>query len=60
MASKSVFGPSVFDGHVCIVTGGGTGIGKAIAFELAESGATVIIASRNMQVLESAAASFAG
>jgi NAD(P)-dependent dehydrogenase (short-subunit alcohol dehydrogenase family) len=39
-------------GRVAIVTGGGTGIGKAIALELAELGADVVIASRDPQHLE--------
>ncbi|HYL98604.1 MAG TPA: SDR family oxidoreductase [Blastocatellia bacterium] len=46
-------------GRVAIVTGGGRGIGKAITRKLAEAGAKVVIASRKMEVLESAAAEFA-
>jgi ketoreductase len=43
---------------VAIVTGGGTGIGKAIALSLAKNGARVAIASRKQANLESARAEF--
>jgi NAD(P)-dependent dehydrogenase (short-subunit alcohol dehydrogenase family) len=36
-----------FENKVAIVTGGGSGIGKATAFELASQGATIVIANRN-------------
>jgi 3-oxoacyl-[acyl-carrier protein] reductase len=40
------------DQRVAIVTGGGTGIGRGIALELANAGADVIISGRNLANLE--------
>ena len=45
-AKRNPFAPGLFQGQVAIVTGGGTGIGKAVARELLELGAKVVIASR--------------
>jgi len=47
-----VFLPGVLKGRVAIVTGGGTGIGRAISIGLAELGADVVVASRDPQHLD--------
>ena len=46
---------SYFDGKHAVVTGGGSGIGAAIARSLASSGATVTIMGRNNDKLQSVA-----
>ena len=48
-------GSNRFDKKIAIVTGGGSGIGAAIAAELATDGATVILFGRNQIKLEKAA-----
>lgn len=50
--TKSIFRPGLFTGKTAVVSGGGTGIGRAIARELASLGATVVICSRAAEHLE--------
>ena len=44
-----------FKGQVAFVTGGGTGLGKAMATMLSQLGATVCISSRKQEVIDMAA-----
>src|SRR5262245_23189662 len=47
-------------GKTALVTGGGRGIGKAIAKRFAEAGANVVIASRKLEVLQATAQELSG
>ncbi|XP_010610258.1 peroxisomal trans-2-enoyl-CoA reductase isoform X3 [Fukomys damarensis] len=51
----SCLAPGLLQNYTAIVTGGGTGIGKAIAKELLHLGCNVVIASRKFDRLKSAA-----
>jgi citronellol/citronellal dehydrogenase len=53
---RSVFAPATFADQVVLVTGGGSGIGRCTAHELASLGATVILIGRKPEKLESTAA----
>ncbi len=53
---SAIFARGMLDGQAALVTGGGTGLGRATALELARCGATVTIAGRREDVLAEAAA----
>jgi NAD(P)-dependent dehydrogenase (short-subunit alcohol dehydrogenase family) len=55
-----MFDPQLLKGQVAVVTGGGTGIGLAIARRLGALGAGVAIASRNAQHLEEGCEALSG
>jgi len=51
MTFRSIYRNGLFQGKVVVVSGGGTGIGRAIARELAALGATVVLCSRSVEHL---------
>src|SRR4051812_4619957 len=53
--ASEIFAPDALAGVVAVVTGGGTNLGRAAAFELAAAGADVVIAGRRAEVLHEAA-----
>src|SRR5256885_16364035 len=50
--ASQVFREGLLDGQVCVVSGAGTGLGRATAIELASLGATVIGRGRRAEPLE--------
>ncbi|MGE0348374.1 SDR family oxidoreductase [Hydrogenophaga sp.] len=52
---RSVFAPGLLQGRVVVVTGGGSGIGRCTAHELASLGAHVVLIGRNLSKLQDVA-----
>jgi citronellol/citronellal dehydrogenase len=50
-----IFAPGLLDGQVVVVTGGGSGLGRATAVELAALGAQVVVAGRRQEPLDETA-----
>ena len=53
--SQTIFAEGVLQGHVALVTGGGTGITGGVARAFAEAGASVALVSRKIEHLQPAA-----
>jgi citronellol/citronellal dehydrogenase len=59
MPSK-LFQPGLLDGQVALLSGGGSGLGRASALELAALGARVVVCGRRLEPLEQTAAAADG
>jgi len=60
MAERSrIFAPGLLDGQVCLVSGAGSGLGRATALELASLGAIVVGCGRRSEPLEETATAIA-
>ncbi|HEX8065334.1 MAG TPA: SDR family oxidoreductase [Thermoleophilaceae bacterium] len=55
-----IFAPGLLDDQVVVVTGGGSGLGRATAVELAALGARVVVAGRRAEPLDETAAACEG
>lgn len=60
MGYRSILRDGCFAGEVHVVTGGGSGIGRCVAHELASLGAHVVITGRRQEKLDLVAAEIAG
>ncbi|WP_342132444.1 SDR family oxidoreductase [Hydrogenophaga sp. OTU3427] len=56
MSYRSVFAPGLFACRTLVVTGGGSGIGRCTAHELAALGAHVVLVGRNAEKLQATVA----
>ena len=58
--ASEIFHPALLEGQVVLITGGGTGIGRAIAFACARLGGYVFLGGRREAQLKEACAAIAG
>jgi citronellol/citronellal dehydrogenase len=56
---RSVFRPNLFDGQTIVVTGGGSGLGRCTAHELASLGARLALVGRKLDKLDAVATELA-
>jgi citronellol/citronellal dehydrogenase len=56
VAPSEIFAPGLFSGQVALITGGGTGLGRGTAIELARCGAAVVVTGRREELLRGAMA----
>lgn len=59
MPYRSIYAPGLFDHQVMLITGGGSGIGRCTAHELAALGATVLLVGRQREKLDAVVAEIA-
>ncbi len=59
MPYQSIFASALFKDQVIVVTGGGSGIGRCTAHELASLGARVVLVGRKADKLQAVAAEIA-
>lgn len=57
--NSRIFAPDLLSGSVCVVSGAGSGLGRATAIELSRLGATVVGCGRRAEPLESTVAEIA-
>jgi citronellol/citronellal dehydrogenase len=57
---SKIFQAGLLDGQVALVSGGGSGLGRATALELAALGAQVVVCGRRLEPLEETAAAAEG
>ncbi len=55
MSYRSIYRPDLFEGQVVAITGGGSGIGRCTAHELASLGASLALIGRNVEKLQGVA-----